>query len=44
MLQNSPVSDRQPTPWLGLIRDAAEAIGESHRFRMHDLAMSFSDQ
>ncbi len=44
MLQNSPVSDRQPTPWLGLIRDAAEAIGESHRFRMRDLAMSFSDQ
>ena len=44
MLQNSPVSDRQPTPWFRLIRDAAEAIGESHRFRMRDLAMSLSGQ
>lgn len=44
MLQNSLVSDRQPTPWFRLMRDAAEAIGESHRFRMRDLAMSFNDQ
>lgn len=44
MLQNSTVPENQLTPRFRLMREAAEAIGESHRFRKLDLAVSFNDQ